>query len=79
MKSITYHAPSGQEIRQMQEYGNNIVTIESRRTDYVHKSGVHGSSGFTSEMWNTDLDTLKAHVKEWASAPEKILFRISYE
>lgn len=74
--ATTYHAPGGQQIRQNQDYKNNVVVIEKRETNYVETSRTDGADSFTGEMWSSSIDSIKAWAKAWSNEPTKLRFTV---
>ncbi len=74
--TTTFHAPSGQQIRQMQEHGTHHVTIEKRETDLVHRSRSNGQDSFTREIWSSDAGYIEKCIREWSHRPELLTFGI---
>lgn len=71
----TYHAPSGQRIRQMQNKGINHIVVEKKETDFIFKSKCFGADSFTQKMWASDFETIKRWAKEWAIYPDRLTFK----
>ena len=72
----TYHSPSGQSLRQMQESGDNHIVILKKETDLVEVHQCHGARNFTREMWSTDVDDIITWSKEWSCSPKKLTFEV---
>lgn len=65
--AIIYVTISGQNIRQENDKGNNIIPFWTfKNSNIVEKCKCHGQDSFTEYIWSTDFISLSRWANDWS-------------